>query len=71
MRIHRISSRGRPTRGDPPAWGLGDVLTTPHRKKLSCYESHKEASDLDRFFGTTPATEKGYEFWNMECEEHI
>jgi hypothetical protein len=21
------------------------------------------ASDLDRFFGTTPATEKGYEFW--------
>ena len=28
------SSRG-PTRGGPPAWGLGEVLTTPQRKKLS------------------------------------
>jgi hypothetical protein len=46
------------------------VLTTPHRKKL-CYETDKEASDLDRLFGTTPATEKGHEFWNMECEEHV
>src|SRR5215468_11096870 len=26
-------SRGQPTRGGPPAWGLGEVLTTPHRKK--------------------------------------
>jgi hypothetical protein len=42
------------------------VLTTPHRKKLLYYESDKEASDLDRFLGTTPATEKGHEFWNME-----
>jgi len=23
------NSRGQPTRGGPPAWGLGDVLTTP------------------------------------------
>ena len=23
------SSRGQPTRGGPPAWGLGEVLTTP------------------------------------------
>jgi hypothetical protein len=29
----RICSRGQPTRGGPPAWGLGEVLTTPHRKK--------------------------------------
>jgi hypothetical protein len=29
-----ISSRGQPTRGGPPAWGLGEVLTTPHRKNL-------------------------------------
>ena len=27
--IYRISSRGQPTRGGPPAWGLGKVLTTP------------------------------------------
>jgi hypothetical protein len=24
---------GQPTRGGPPAWGLGVRLTTPHRKK--------------------------------------
>jgi len=23
---------GQPTRGGPPAWGLGEVLTIPHRK---------------------------------------
>jgi hypothetical protein len=57
--------------GGHPAWGMGEVLITPHLKKLLCYESDKEASDLDRFFGTTPTTEKGFEFWNMECEEHI
>jgi hypothetical protein len=50
--------------------GLGEVLTT-HLKKLLCYELDKEASDLDRFFGTAPATEKGHEFRNMECEEHV
>jgi hypothetical protein len=33
QRIYGISSRGQPTRGGPPAWGLGVRLTTPHRKK--------------------------------------
>jgi hypothetical protein len=28
-----LSSRGQPTLGDPPAWGLGVGLTTSHRKK--------------------------------------
>jgi hypothetical protein len=37
--MHSISSRGQPTRGDPPAWWLGEVLTTAHRKKLSRYET--------------------------------
>ena len=32
------SCRGKPTRGDPPAWGLGEVLTNPHRKNVSSYE---------------------------------
>jgi hypothetical protein len=42
------------------------VLTTPHRKKLLCYESDKEASDMHRLFGTNPATEKGHELWNLQ-----
>jgi hypothetical protein len=28
-------SRGQPTMGGPPAWGLGVGLITPHRKKIS------------------------------------
>ena len=24
---------GQPTRGGPPAWGMDEVLTTPHRKE--------------------------------------
>ena len=32
------SSRGQPTRGGPPAWGLGEVLTTPTRNNISFYE---------------------------------
>jgi hypothetical protein len=31
------SSRGQPTSGGPPAWGLGEALTAPYIKNLSCY----------------------------------
>jgi hypothetical protein len=34
LRIHCRSSRGQPSRGGPPAWGLGEVLTTPRRKSM-------------------------------------
>jgi len=27
--------------------GLDEVLTTPHRKNISCYEMFRRASDLD------------------------
>jgi hypothetical protein len=33
--------------GGPPAWGLGEVLITPHLKKLPCYETLHKASDHD------------------------
>jgi hypothetical protein len=32
--VYLISSRGQPTGGGPPAFGLGRGLTTPHRKTL-------------------------------------
>jgi len=38
VRIYRISGRRQPTRGGPPAWGLGEELTTPQRKNVSCCE---------------------------------
>jgi len=34
LRIYRISSSGQPTRGGLPAWGLGEVLTTPYRENV-------------------------------------
>ena len=43
-----ISGRGQPRKVGPPAWGLGEVLTTYHRKNISCYESFTQtAPDLD------------------------
>jgi len=33
-RIYWISHYGQPTRCDPPAWGLGEGITTPYHKKL-------------------------------------
>jgi hypothetical protein len=41
LRIYWISSRGQPIWGGPPAWGLGEVLTTPHRKNVLCCERAK------------------------------
>ena len=32
------SSRGQPTRGGPPAWGLGEVLTNTTRNNMFCNE---------------------------------
>ena len=47
-----ISSRGQPTRGGPPPWGLDEVLTAPHSKNIRGYEIFNMASDLDWSFGT-------------------
>jgi hypothetical protein len=35
---------GQPTMGGTPAWGLGVVLTTPHRKNVSCCDTINECS---------------------------
>jgi hypothetical protein len=34
----------KPAGGGPPAWGLGEVLTTPYRINVSCYEMFTSAS---------------------------
>ena len=33
--------------GGPPAWKLGDVLTTPHRRNLRCCETFRKVLDFD------------------------
>jgi len=37
---------GEPAWDVPPAWELGKVLTTPHRKKWPCYDKDTCASGL-------------------------
>jgi hypothetical protein len=33
---------GQPTMGGPPAWGFGEVLTTPYRKNITMLQkNHK------------------------------
>ena len=58
--MYWLSSRVQPTRAGPPAWGLGKVLTTPHRKNVLCYETFtQKASDLNWYFGTMDLQEVG------------
>ena len=59
LRIYSIGGRGKPTRGGPPVWGLGDVLMT-HRKNWPCNETDTCTSGMDQSFGTTYAMEKGH-----------
>ena len=47
LRTYWMSGRGQPTWGDAPQWGLGEVLTTPVRKNVSCWKPFTKASDLD------------------------
>jgi len=46
LRIYSTGSRGQPTSGGPPAWGLGEVLMT-HRKNWPYIESDTCASGMD------------------------
>jgi hypothetical protein len=34
--------------GGPPAWGFGEVLTTPHHRNITCFETKHKALVLDR-----------------------
>ena len=38
-----ISSLGQPARGGPPAWGLGEVVTTLYRRNLSMLRNSHES----------------------------
>jgi hypothetical protein len=61
LRLYSIVNHEQPTRGSPPAWGLGEGLITPYRKKKTCYEMLHRSSELNGLFGTTSLTENGYE----------
>jgi hypothetical protein len=46
VQIYWISSHGQPTMWGPPAWGLGEGLTTPHHKGAACYVMLHRASGM-------------------------
>jgi hypothetical protein len=66
LRMCWISSSGYLRRCGSRAWGFGEGLTIP-RNESGYYEMLHQATDLDGFFGTTKATECGYEIWHMKC----
>jgi len=51
LQIYLISSRKQPTRGGPPAWLLGEVLTTPRRKNVYWYEMFTQKNWLRKGTG--------------------
>jgi hypothetical protein len=56
----------------PPAWWSSGGLTTPCLKKLPCYESSQEASDLTDHLDKRPKRKKnGHEVWYMECPKFV
>jgi hypothetical protein len=63
LEMNRIRSPKQPARGDPPARVLGEVLTSPHCKKLNVLEALHKVSELDRSCGTTQAVERSGLLW--------
>jgi len=60
---HWLSSREQPTRGGPPAWGMGEVLTTPLRKKHMSRTTHKLRCFLWR--QNNPEVQGGVTVWRL------
>jgi hypothetical protein len=48
-----ISNRGQLTRGVPPAWGLGEGLTTPYRENISLLRNIDCFNSFERSFRWT------------------
>jgi hypothetical protein len=55
-----IDSRGQPSRGGPPAWGLSVGLTTPHRKKKLITKYHKKPRTWTDSLDKRPKRKKMY-----------
>jgi hypothetical protein len=62
-----ISSRGEPTWGGPPAWGLG-VGLTPLCKKSVCYGNVSQGLGLGLIIWNDLSKENIREIWHMECK---
>jgi len=53
---------------DPPAWELGELLTTPHRQNVSSYELFtKKAYRPEMKLVYNLNNGKRHEIWYSEC----
>jgi len=62
LRIYWISCRGQRTKGGPPAWDLGEVLTTPRCKKLPWCGTFTIAYSLVWYFGAAKQWKRDKKF---------
>jgi hypothetical protein len=60
LQVWRVT-RGRPTRGDPSAWGLGVGLTTLRRKNKLVTKDHKKVQVKEDEMGRACSTNGGEE----------
>jgi hypothetical protein len=45
--VNILNKQSQPgDKGGPPAWGLGEVLTTPHHKNASCFELNVQKASV-------------------------
>ena len=67
LQLYWKSSHGQLTRGVPPAWGLGEVLTNPHHYNWSNYIINTCASGLDWSFVRPKQWKRNKRFgtWNV------
>jgi len=47
LRIYSVNSHGQLTKYGSPAWGLGEVVTTPHHKNWPFYKKDACVSGLE------------------------
>ena len=50
---------------------FGEVLTTPHSKSVSCYESHTESLGHGLILGYDLSSGKSHEIWYLEWLEPV
>jgi hypothetical protein len=66
------SSRGQPTGGGPPAWGLDRELTTTHRKTFKFVTlTINSLGPGWILWQNTQALKNRYKIWHLECQEPL
>ena len=66
-----ISSLGQPIMCGPPAWGLGKLLTTPHRKNISWCETKSKPQTWTDTLVRTMQRKRDMRFGTWNVRSHV